>query len=83
MDGGISGIFGWTAGGFPSSFLGGDATVTAFPLKKKKGGGASSEHSDQRFSDEVRTEKYWSHTWSNWLWDGSLSIWCISLMRAW
>jgi hypothetical protein len=36
MDGGISGIFGWTAGGFPSSFLGGDATVTAFPLKKKK-----------------------------------------------
>ena len=40
MDGGISGIFGWTAGGFPSSFLGGDATVTAFPLKKKAGGPA-------------------------------------------
>ena len=39
MDGGISGIFGWTAGGFPSSFLGGDATVTAFPLKKKRRGG--------------------------------------------
>ena len=49
----------------------------------KRGWGSNSEHSNHRFSKGLKTEKYRSHTWSNWFWDGSLIIWCIALMRAW